>query len=440
MSRSIQAPTLRQVLSGIGALALLAYGAYGVWFDDLVLPTKRSPIHLGGLSAWLMAAALLCVATHLVSVLAGGADVEPRVKRLKIVRLWAWRSAGVLAGASLWLNFAGVRFPHPNQLNGAGIGLGFLLFLVMAGLGWAQGRHERDGAALLAQAGAPGTGIKTSGTRVLALLLLMLGGLLVVLQGFLLIVNGHVASPTKATWGIAMTSVGAWLWLHARQSVKAETTSCRPSRNGTWLPLQIGAVLILCVWASASLDLSPRDTGEPSSAAAKQPGASRPMPELTLMPTEFRGQTKDALLAVLRAQGQRVRCYGDLKGRERIAPSITQVCVLNTMRTWGMPVEDVSFHFAGEALQMARYEFARDEWPNVRSWFFASEGQDLGTFGRDGDGNKISGRHVADGLLMTAPPPPRGTVMVLWEARSLLAERCGKNQMDPWQEAVLCPR
>jgi hypothetical protein len=173
------------------------------------------------------------------------------------------------------------------------------------------------------------------------------------------------------------------------------------------------------VWISA------RDATEVSPAPANQQGASRAIPELTLLPTEFRGQTKDALVTMLRAQGQPIHCYGNLKGRERIAPSITEVCVLDTKRTWGMPVEDVSFHFAGEALQMARYEFAHDEWPNVQKWFLASEGQDVGTFGQDRKGNKILGRHVADGLLQTAPPSRGGTVMVLWEARNLMVERCG---------------
>ena len=281
--------------------------------------------------------------------------------------------------------------------------------------------------------------MNTTGTRGLALLLVIGGGLLVVFQGLLLIVNGRIGSPTMATLGIALTRMGAWLRLRARQTPEASAENSRPSRSGIWLPLQIGAVLILCVWASVGLDLSPRDTDEGNAATeANQPGASRPAPELTLMPTEFRGQTKGALVAMLRAQGQSVRCYGNLKGRERIAPSITQVCVLNTKRTWGMPVEDVSFHFAGEALELARYQFAHDEWPKVRNWFFASEGRDLGTFGHDGDGNRISGRYVAEGLLMTAPPPHRGGVMVLWEARSLVAERCGRKLMEAWQEAVLC--
>lgn len=87
---------------------------------------------------------------------------------------------------------------------------------------------------------------------------------------------------------------------------------------------------------------------------------------------------------------------------------------------------------------MARYEFPREAWPQLRAWF-AGEGQDAGTFGQDGEGNAVLGRYVADGLLQTAAPSPNSTVMVLWEARSLLAERCRDNSLRPFQRAILCP-
>ncbi|HEY5971128.1 MAG TPA: hypothetical protein VIT22_04005 [Pseudoxanthomonas sp.] len=42
------------------SLLLLAYGSYGVWGNDLYLPTKRGGIHLHDVSAWTMFGAIAC--------------------------------------------------------------------------------------------------------------------------------------------------------------------------------------------------------------------------------------------------------------------------------------------------------------------------------------------------------------------------------------------
>lgn len=267
--------------------------------------------------------------------------------------------------------------------------------------------------------------------RLAAWLLMIPGGLLVLRHGLAWWLAGRILDPAMASLGIALASGGAWLWLRAGSA----------GRVGPGLPLQIGAVLILAVWGGASLDLSRRETGEADQLPApRSPGAaSAPAPqlELSLVPAQFQDQTKERLVALLRAEGHGVRCYGDLKGRERIAPSITQVCLVHARRTWGLPVADVSFHFGGEELQMARYEFPPEAWPQVRAWF-ASEGQDAGSFGRDRDGNAVLGRHVAGGLLQTARPSRNSTVMVLWESRSLVAHHCRGKALQPAQRAILC--
>ena len=50
------------------SLALLAYGAYGVWINDLYVPGKRRGIHLHDVPAWIMYGAIICACMVLLSV------------------------------------------------------------------------------------------------------------------------------------------------------------------------------------------------------------------------------------------------------------------------------------------------------------------------------------------------------------------------------------
>jgi hypothetical protein len=50
------------------SLLLLAYGTYGVWVNDLYVPTKRRGIHLHDVPAWIMYGAIICACIVLLSV------------------------------------------------------------------------------------------------------------------------------------------------------------------------------------------------------------------------------------------------------------------------------------------------------------------------------------------------------------------------------------
>ncbi len=51
-------------------LALLAYGSYGLWIDDIFLPAKRGPgTHMHGPAAVAMAAAMALAAVNMLSVI-----------------------------------------------------------------------------------------------------------------------------------------------------------------------------------------------------------------------------------------------------------------------------------------------------------------------------------------------------------------------------------
>ena len=53
---------------------LLAYGAYGVWANDLYLPARRGGMHLHGLSAWTMYGAFVCACLVMLWVVADHYD------------------------------------------------------------------------------------------------------------------------------------------------------------------------------------------------------------------------------------------------------------------------------------------------------------------------------------------------------------------------------
>ncbi|WP_157964652.1 hypothetical protein [Algibacillus agarilyticus] len=51
------------------ALVFTFYGAYGIYKDDLYIPSKRGGIHLSGESAWIMYAALICGCIYFLTII-----------------------------------------------------------------------------------------------------------------------------------------------------------------------------------------------------------------------------------------------------------------------------------------------------------------------------------------------------------------------------------
>jgi magnesium-transporting ATPase (P-type) len=49
------------------SMVLLAYSVYGLAQDDILLPGKRSGLHLHGSAAWLMACSLVCASTCMLT-------------------------------------------------------------------------------------------------------------------------------------------------------------------------------------------------------------------------------------------------------------------------------------------------------------------------------------------------------------------------------------
>lgn len=440
-----QIPLARRLCSSLGALGLAAYGAFGIWIDDLLIPGKRSSLHLSGLPAWIMGLALLCAATHMASVVIDHYDRRDNEARYLAFRTWSRRLGWALAGLALALHVAGVRFPQPGQSSTLGWVMGSLVFLALAALGWLRPKLAASPDAAGPQGQPQATAAsQVNFLRVLAAIFLILGGLLVLRDIIGLLKFARITQPVLATMGIGMTSLGAWLWLKAGRTAQpaAPATASLGGRGG--LPLQVGAVLILAVWGSRWMNFSPREGGAGGAPPASVPTAEMAeraaAPAFTLVPDDFRLQTLSGLTQTLRAAGHKVRCYGDLRRNEKLYPSITHICWTHARSAWGMPLENISFHFGGEVLEFVRLEFPHEQWPRVRQWFATLPGADAGTFGHDGDGNMIMGRRAGAGLLMTAAPSPRSTILLLWESKNLLADRCrdGDRSFTPKQRSILC--
>src|SRR5574337_1191146 len=74
MHSTCEVSALKRVALCAGALALVVYAAFDVWTDDLVIPGKRSNLHLSGLPAWVLTLALCCAAASWLSVVVGHYD------------------------------------------------------------------------------------------------------------------------------------------------------------------------------------------------------------------------------------------------------------------------------------------------------------------------------------------------------------------------------
>jgi hypothetical protein len=58
-----------RVCHSLLAICLLAYGAFGLYYDDIYLPGKRSRgIHFHGVAAWIVFGAFVCASLNLIFV------------------------------------------------------------------------------------------------------------------------------------------------------------------------------------------------------------------------------------------------------------------------------------------------------------------------------------------------------------------------------------
>ena len=96
------------------SLLLAAYGGYGVWVDDLYIPTRRGGIHFHGAPAWMHYGAFLCACLVMLSVVVDHYDRrenEPGYRKFaELFRGIGW----VLLGYR-WCSISSVRFEQGDS-------------------------------------------------------------------------------------------------------------------------------------------------------------------------------------------------------------------------------------------------------------------------------------------------------------------------------------
>ena len=87
------------------SLVLFGYGAYGVWIDDLHVPTgKYSPgIHLHGTPAWLMFSAVICACVVMLTYVAYHYNKHANDERyIAFGAVWSILAGGLALVSILW--------------------------------------------------------------------------------------------------------------------------------------------------------------------------------------------------------------------------------------------------------------------------------------------------------------------------------------------------
>jgi hypothetical protein len=81
------------------AVLLLAYGAFGLYSDDIYIPRRHSKgVHLHGTAVWVMCGAIACGVLNLLAVAVDHCDTSEGEKRYKI-----WARITQVAGWTLYL-------------------------------------------------------------------------------------------------------------------------------------------------------------------------------------------------------------------------------------------------------------------------------------------------------------------------------------------------
>ncbi len=88
----------------IASPLIVAYGAYGIWIDDLFLPGKRGPgTHLHGVAAWLMFAAIVAAALNMVSVIIDHFDTRNNETNYRrFAKITSWSGFALAAVSFAW--------------------------------------------------------------------------------------------------------------------------------------------------------------------------------------------------------------------------------------------------------------------------------------------------------------------------------------------------
>ena len=431
-------PLSARLLRGFGALALIAWGAIGVMVDDLVLPAKRGALHLHGLSAWIMAAAMLCGAAVLVSVVVDHYDRRRNEVAYRRCGLWGARLGWILAGLSFGLLLAGIRYPQASDFGPWRAVAGVLGWIFVAAIGFAnENAIERASLGPVAAGAAPA---RPHGGLALLGGFFVLGGTLAALAALPAVWWPTLFSAAvTASAGIVIAVIGALMYAARDKAAAPQELALALRREHplvrNWLPARIGILLLIGLWAVWWARGHQADRWLAEDEAERQAA-----PAWKYRLDDFAGGMAMAEIRQrLSAAGFRMRCYGELGRNEQVEASDTQVCWTLANNIDGIPSQAITFFFGAEGLRHIRIAFAHEHWPAVKVWFEAFDGVAAGKFGKDAGGSDILGRRGATGLLLISESRRTPAIMALWQARGRIAEtacKSGEYATERWR--LLC--
>ena len=441
-------PVWSCIFRTLGAIALIGYGIYGLFSDDLVIPTKRSLIHLHGFTNWVMVCALLCAAcATMASVIAYYCRCE-NTPAYKAVVKWSPRLGYIFCGAAIGLHFAGMQYPNPSHFSGFSAALGFFTFCLFLFLAFNHQKFKtyarKQESVSGARASVPPT---TNLGRVLGIIMVLFGAPLL-LVSLLAMVKLNFMATIVASVAILLLTFGVFSFRRTPLAVPDVATASNelpnkwvktpgntPSAASRWLPLRIAVLLVAGLWAIWYVRVeglgASRWINDDELERQHAPAWTHRMDDLRF------GLSVSEIQAKLTAEGFKAKCYKAREAKDKITPTDTDVCFTIINNIEGIPARMVVFHFGDDGLRHVMLDFPKEQWPAVSQWF-NRQGVDAGNFGRDYDQSQIIGRRGKTGLLMTSKPLVERWIMVTWEARERVFDDQCKAKLTMEQQKLLC--
>jgi hypothetical protein len=349
--------------------------------------------------------------------------------------LWGARLGWILAGLSFGLMLAGIRYPQASDFGPWRAVAGVLAWIFVAAVGFAS-----EMAIETARLGSVPKSRPVGGLAVLGGFFAVSGTLTTLVALPTVWRPTPFSSVVTATAGIVIAVVGA-LMLAARDTAAAGLQESalalrrEPPLIRNWLPVRIGILLIIGLWAVWWVKVNQADRW-----LAEDEAERRAAPAWKYRLDDFAsGNSMAEIRKRLTAGGFRVRCYGDLGTSEKIDASDTHVCWTLANNIDGIPSQLISFFFGAEGLRHIRIVFPNEQWPAVKGWFERFGDVPAGKFGKDTGGSDIIGRRGKTGLLLISEPKRTPATMALWQGRERITEtacKSGEYATERWR--LLC--
>lgn len=134
------------------------------------------------------------------------------------------------------------------------------------------------------------------------------------------------------------------------------------------------------------------------------------------------GMSVQEVSSLAQLKGHKLKCYGNLHGKERVRKDDKNACWVSIEKAWGVPASMTAFTFGDDGLQTQLFRFPEASWPLVKQQL-DQMGQHLPrTFGIDNEtGGPVYGWRMNSGLVFSAAPQKGEELTVLWTAKKVVA-------------------